>query len=139
MRKLLAALACACALSACSTDIPMSTTWQITNVYVSDQFPSQVPEPAYLVFGGSTVTGSTGCSQIQGRVHFSPNADQPEKASFSDMNFQDPTCEGSQRFFHDQLTNLLAGEFEVKKSGDELLLTKTGEFDRQGVRLVASN
>lgn len=139
MKKLLAVLVCGVALTACSNEIPMSNTWQVTNVYTSPDVPSQVPVPAYLVFGDSTVTGSTGCAEIQGRVSFTPDAAQPTHASFRDMNFRDASCEGSQRFFHDQMVALLGGELEVKKEKDEMLLTKTDGLDRPGIRLVAAN
>lgn len=139
MRKFLAVALSALTLTACSTDIPVSSTWQITNVYVKPDTPSNVPEPAYLVFGETSVTGSTGCAQIQGRVSFSPSYDAPTSISFRDMNFEETHCEGSQRYFHDQLVVLLSGEMAVKKQGDEMLLSKTGELDKPGVRLVASN
>lgn len=138
MRKLLIPLACAFALAGCATDIPMSTTWQIANVYVSTDTPSQVLEPAYLVFGDSTVTGSTGCAAIQGRVSFKPDAKNPTSVNFRHVNISEPSCDGAQRFFHDHMVSMLSGEFEVKKERDEMLLTKTDGMDRPGIRLVAA-
>lgn len=138
MKKLAVLLGCAATLTACAQDIPLSTTWQVTNVYVSPDTPSHVPEPAYLVFGDSTVTGSTGCAEIQGRVSFSPDANRPTHATFRDMNFSDVSCQGTQRFFHDHMAQMLDGEFEVKKENDEMLLTKTDGLDRPGIRLVAA-
>lgn len=138
MKKLVPAVALLACVAGCSNDIPMSTTWQVSNVYVSPDTPSQVPEPAYLVFGDSTVTGSTGCGELQGRVSFSPNAQHPERAMFRDMNVSDASCSGPQRFFHDQLVTLLTGEVEVKRERDEMLLTKTDGVDRPGIRLVAA-
>lgn len=144
MRGLSTVLACSAVLSTavlsgCAPEeVPMSTTWQITNVYVTEDKPSQSPGSAYLIFGNSTVTGSTGCGQFQGLVAFTPSFDAPEKARFSDMKFAEPTCQGSGRYFHDQLVTLLDGEFEVRRQSDEILLSKPTELDRPGVRLVAA-
>ncbi|MFV8396043.1 META domain-containing protein [Corynebacterium hindlerae] len=135
-----AALLCAATVTGCATsETPMSTTWQITNIYINPETPSEPPNPAFMVFGNSTVTGNTGCSQFQGMVQFSPSVDEPERAQFRDMQFDVADCVGPQQFYHQKLTTILQGDFKVRRSEDEMVLTKVGELDPPGVRLVASH
>ncbi|MEJ5929016.1 META domain-containing protein [Corynebacterium sp. H128] len=141
MKKRLCALLGVVALlpTACANEASFrDTTWQIVNVYSNPNMPSELPGQAKMAFGSSTVTGYTGCGSFQGRVHFEPSAEEPEKMTFRDMNFQDVTCDGTQRYFHDELVTLLDGEFEAKREKDNLLLSKPGDVDRQGVRLLVS-
>lgn len=136
MKRIIAAILTVLTVAGCALPEPTKTTWQITNVYSDANTPSQLPEPAYLVLGNTSVTGSTGCGQFQGRVKISPNVDNPTSIEFRDMNFEPARCEGAQRYFHDQLVPMLQGIVEVKKEHGEMLLTKPTEFDRPGVRLI---
>lgn len=139
MKKMIAATALTTQLCACGTQqLPMTSTWHVADVYTTPGTPSQPTAPTYLVLGNSSVSGSTGCAQFQGKVKFTPSAEKPEKVELSEMKYDSTDCVGPERFYHDSLVQLLAGELDVRRTNDEMLLLGPGELDRPGVRLVAT-
>ncbi|MDU0478936.1 hypothetical protein QVA66_06765 [Staphylococcus chromogenes] len=129
-----------CALTACAEQRNSDATWQITEVHTDPAKPGGLPQDvsAVMVLGTKTVTGDTGCAPFQGKVEFD-KLDQPTKATFSKVRYKVTDCVGAGRYFHDALVTLLDGEFAVKKSDTELLLTKEpAGLDAPSIRLVAT-
>lgn len=128
-------------LASCTEPASGNVSWQISQVYVTPDKPAGLPDNvmATMVLGNSTVTGNTGCAPFQGRI----TTDKPNEASvitFQRMRYKEADCEGSARYFHDELVRLLDGEFTVKRSERELLLTKkTDGVTAPAIRLVATS
>ena len=139
-------------ITACGSndDTPVvQSTWQITNVYVDEQHPSVLPDSiagkATMVFGESTIAGNSGCAPFQTRVNFTKDGQETSSAEATQVDFyrkkiDDPTgCTGADLYYHDSLTNMLDGTFDVqRKAANELLLVKqTDVFNRPAIRLTS--
>ena len=126
-------------ITACGSndDTPVvQSTWQITNVYVDEQHPSVLPD---------SIAGNSGCAPFQTRVHFTKDGQETSSAEATQVNFyrkkiDDPAgCTGADLYYHDSLTNMLDGTFDVqRKAANELLLVKqTDAFNRPAIRLTS--
>lgn len=152
----LAALAaCAPFLSACGNADALApvagTNWQITDLYLTPEAPSALPDliagRAALVFGERSVAGSTGCAPVQGQVTFTSDgaesaAADADRVSFDNVQIGEPAedCVGRAMFTHRQLSELLDGQFELARLSDyELALTKVSdEIDAPAIHLSSN-
>lgn len=143
----LAATACAPPESAVA-----GSTWQITGLWTSPDAPGVMPDDAAgrarLVFGESTMVGSTGCSPLQGAVTFTREG-EPARAENADLlridrvESEEPGegCVGLSRHVHDSLTEMLSEGtvFDVRHDPNaKLVLTeRTGLVDSPAIHLSA--
>lgn len=144
-------------LTACGSDELANSTWQITNVYTAEQKPSELPASiagaAVLSFGGSSITGFTGCANLQGLVEFTSDdkpaqPGQADRLTVSELNVQEPddSCQGQQRYVHDAVVDVLSHtplEVQPLRNGsgdvDALLLREqTDAVNKPGLRLAVS-
>lgn len=128
MRKL-AVLLLPLTLLGCRASDPwlQGPTWQVTGVYTDPANPGALPDAAAgraeLIFGESTLTGSTGCARIAASAVGNKDAATVE---ITDLHIEDPGpyCVGATRHVHDQLADILAGNFKVTFPSDtEAVLT----------------
>ncbi|WP_018117990.1 hypothetical protein [Corynebacterium mastitidis] len=152
--------AAAVALAACSPghSAVVGPTWQVTGLYTdpgeSGDLPADAAGRAALSFGEGTVTGSTGCSRIQGIVRFSaggsPAAAQDADALTFDRvdiesaeNTGDASgtpCVGGAAHVDATLRELLSGEYALSRPSEaELVLTQRSEaVDAPAIRLTTN-
>lgn len=138
------------ALVACADRPPLvhGTAWQITDLYLEPGIPSTLPDTiagrASLIFGETSVVGSTGCAPIQGAVTFTrdgqaASVENADTVTFDEVEFEVPGqhCVGQAAFIHDQLQSLLAGGFDLQRTSDhEMVLTRQAEeVDPPAIRL----
>lgn len=138
------------ALVACADQPPLvhGTAWQITDLYLEPGTPSALPDTiagrATLIFGETSVVGSTGCAPIQGAVTFTregqaSSVENADAVIFEEVEFEvaDQQCVGQAAFIHDQLHSLLSGGFDLERVSDhEMVLTQQAEeIDSPAIRL----
>lgn len=125
-------------------------TWQVVALYrhpgETSNIPDSVAGKVHLVFGDSSLTGNTGCSQIQGRVKFLTNhrpspADGAQQVIFEHMQLDPPAgCEGAALHSHDVMRSMLHGKYDIVWENDrEVLLRRpAGEHgvDVPAIRLA---
>lgn len=125
-------------------------TWQVVALYrhpgETSNIPDSVAGKVHLVFGDSSLTGNTGCSQIQGRVKFLTNhrpspADGAQQVIFEHMHLDPPAgCEGAALHSHDVMRSMLHGKYDIVWENDrEVLLRRpAGEHgvDVPAIRLA---
>lgn len=156
VKKFAAVIACAAVLSACaSNEQPtqvQAATWQISDVYVDPDMPSQVPAEVAgattMTFGGRSANGFTGCSSFNGIVSFTQGENQaaaPEDADtvrFTDVEFSpidEGQCVGKILYVHDALVHMLVEDtFTIRHSpdGSMRLVVRNNQPDPQGIHLV---
>ncbi|ARU46740.1 hypothetical protein [Corynebacterium silvaticum] len=126
--------------------------WQVTDVYTTPEFPHEVPDAiagaAVMSFGGSSMTGFTGCAPFQGKISFSAQEKQnvapqdADRLTVKAVKFQpidDATCEGRTRYIHGSLVDIIVGaSFDVRHDGPGVItLLRSGEsVDSPAIRLV---
>ncbi|MCH6197219.1 hypothetical protein MHT86_06880 [Corynebacterium mastitidis] len=152
--------AAAAVLVACSPEYSavVGPTWQVTGLYTdpgeSGDLPADAAGRAVLSFGEGTVTGSTGCSRIQGIVRFSaegsPAAAQDADAlTFDRVDIEnaenagdasDAPCVGGAAHVDATLRGLLRGEYSLSRPSEaELVLTQRSEaVDAPAIRLTTN-
>ncbi|MDK8450069.1 hypothetical protein [Corynebacterium mastitidis] len=149
--------AAAVALAACSSEhsAVVGPTWQVTGLYTdpgeSGDLPADAAGRASLSFGEGTVTGSTGCSRIQGIVRFSaggsPAAAQDADAlTFDRVDIENTgdapgtPCVGGAAHVDATLRELLRGEYSLSRPSEaELVLTQRSEaVDAPAIRLTTN-
>lgn len=158
--------AAAVALAACSSEhsAVVGPTWQVTGLYTdpgeSGDLPADAAGRAALSFGEGTVTGSTGCSRIQGIVRFSaggsPAAAQDADAlTFDRVDIENTEntenagdagdapgtpCVGGAAHVDATLRELLRGEYSLSRPSEaELVLTQRSEaVDAPAIRLTTN-
>lgn len=125
-------------------------TWQVVDLYrhpgETSNIPDSVAGKVNLVFGDSSLTGNTGCSQIQGRIKFLTNhrpsqADGAHQVIFEHMHLDPPSgCEGAALHSHDVMRDMLHGKYDIVWENDrEVLLRRpAGEHgvDVPAIRLA---
>lgn len=125
-------------------------TWQVVDLYrhpgETSGIPDSVAGKVNLVFGDSSLTGNTGCSQIQGRIKFLTNhrpspADGAHQVIFEHMHLDPPNgCEGAALHSHDVMRDMLHGKYDIVWENDhEVLLRRpAGEHgvDVPAIRLA---
>ncbi|AIU33392.1 MULTISPECIES: hypothetical protein [Corynebacterium] len=126
--------------------------WQVTDVYTTPEFPHEVPDAiagaAVMSFGGSSMTGFTGCAPFQGKISFSAQEKQnvapqdADRLTVKAVKFQpidDATCEGRTRYIHDSLVDIIVdASFTVRHDGAGVitLLRNGNAIDSPAIRLV---
>ncbi|QNQ90999.1 META domain-containing protein [Corynebacterium poyangense] len=90
--------------------------WQVTNIYSSPSDPNGIPPTlagkAFLVFGANTLTGSTGCSQIQATVQLSDT--ELELRNMELEPADGAPCTGRDLDFHNHMVDILhSGPLEI--------------------------
>lgn len=137
-------------LTACAEPSPtvVGSLWQVTNIWSTPGAPSALPPGAAghanLVFGEISVTGSTGCSAIQGAVTFTSD-EQPssvvdaDAVTFDLVEIDPPADDCANAWTHHQLAELITpgASFDLHQESDvELTLTVQGEeIDRPAIGL----
>lgn len=140
-------------LAACSQEQAQvaDTSWQITDVYVGN-YPSTIDDSApgavTMNFGGSSLTGFTGCAPFRAEVRFT-NEDKlavPEDATAMTVSkpkfspIDEAQCQGRSRFVHEAIvTQLVHGQFTITHpEEDSLVLKESGSdvLDPPGMKLV---
>ncbi len=148
----LAVLAITCAaVTACSDSNTITdTSWQVTDVYTTPDYPAEVPESiagsVTVSFGNSTITGFTGCAPFNATVEFSRTdgdalvpstsgeADHmrvPEMVSDEQVS---DDCTGHVRFIHDALLDFFqSGEFTISRPEETEMIITVATADAQAV------
>lgn len=144
--RAVAAVVCSGSLLAgCAERAHVDTvTWQITDVYVSSDTPSGVPDDiagkAVLVFGRSTLAGNTGCAPLHGKVSYDGASPQDATSlTISSLRVDDPSpeCSGQAMYVHQELVSMLEGGFDFRHEDHELVLQKQPSgLDSPAIRLV---
>ncbi|QDZ42001.1 hypothetical protein [Corynebacterium sp. sy039] len=144
------------ALSACAGPEKKITdsTWQVTNVYTTADYPSEIADEVAgavtMTFGGTTVQGFTGCAPFNAIVSFNNDShntrpEQAQRLSISDIKFRDTDpqqCQGKVQFFHEAIVEMLTyGKFTISHpQPDIMLLTSTKEpenkLDSPAIKLI---
>lgn len=137
-------------LTACAEPSPsvIGSLWQVTNIWTAPGAPSALPPGdaghANLIFGEISITGSTGCSAIQGAVTFT-SEEQPSAAvdadtvTFDIVEIDPPAADCAHFWTHEQMTDLITPgtSFDIRQDSEaELTLTLQGEeVDRPAISL----
>lgn len=147
----LACLALTSALTACSAEHTgiVGPTWQVTGLYLDPQDSGDLPASAAglaaFSFGETTITGSTGCSRVQGIVRFSKegataSARDADTLGFEQIDVEEITedCQGGAAHVDSALRDLLTGEYKLSRPSEaELVLTQRAEaVDAPAIRLT---
>lgn len=157
MRKplaVVAALSAAVALTACGTEEGriVGKNWQVIGIYTTPDAPSAIPETVAevpdMVFGESTLIGTTGCTRYRAEVSYldnnaAANIRDADTLRIDELVFdeQASACEGEGAWIHNRLTQILnqGSEYGMKLDpNDELILTvRDGQVDSPSLRLAA--
>lgn len=158
MRNYVAAALAAGMLAGCTSPEPLANTvWQISDVYTTTEYPSQVPDSLAglmrLSLGDGSFTGFTGCSHIIGTVTYTTAAGKDttidEAATMTPTGvevqpIEEGKCIGRDRFLHEGVVAVLsAGPLQVeRRAAGELVLRAVGDngpgADQPALRLVRS-
>lgn len=144
VRALLAAaltLPLAACTSAPTTSALTGSEWQVTNIYLKANEPSSLPPTlagsVTLVFGEHTLTGYTGCANIQAITSFTE--DRLELTEVQ-LNPEDGSpCTGTELAVHQKVSEILRGGplTILHPSDSEMVLrADTGQPDPPALRLA---
>ncbi|GGG80385.1 hypothetical protein [Corynebacterium pelargi] len=136
-------------LGACSQPEPVQNVqWQVTNVYTTPEYPSEVPDSVAgavtLTFGASSLTGSTGCARLQAVVDYdTKDPSEAKEMTVREIVFDpidEQQCTGHARFIHDHMVDILHdGRFDIRpepNSSAKVLLKQSDQFQRPGLRIA---